>query len=103
MKINKVIRGLNALGSDVKFVFKREIDFYKVRPKSAMLMLTYECNSKCKTCNIWRRYDGERFEEEIGIDEWKIVIDKLIERGIKAYELFGGNVLLRKDVLISLL
>ncbi len=42
-------------------------------------------------------------KKEIGFDEWKTIIDKLSDTGIRVTEIFGGNVLLRKELLIAVL
>jgi MoaA/NifB/PqqE/SkfB family radical SAM enzyme len=68
-----------------------------------LLFLTYRCNSHCKTCTFWKRPHREEKQREIDFEQWKIIIDKLAAAGVRATEIFGGNVLLRKDLLIPLL
>lgn len=103
MQPQKIFRGLKCLYGDFRFLIKREVDFYQVKPKSAILFLTYRCNSRCKTCTMWKRIHKNEIEKELGFDEWKIIVDRLIATNIKVFELFGGNVLLRKKVLIDIL
>ncbi len=51
-------------------------------------------------CTCWRR--PRRRSEELSVDEWLEVGRKLVARGVRIVELFGGDVLLRKDVLFPL-
>ena len=82
---------------------KREIAFHRVRPKTALFFLTFRCNSKCTTCTFWVR-DKKKLEEgELTLEQWTRIADQLHENGIRNVELFGGNVLIRKDLLIPLL
>ena len=52
---------------------------------------------------LWRRTKSELKDFEIGLDQWRLVIDKLHDAGIRIVEIFGGNVFLRKNLLISVL
>lgn len=99
----RIANGIKVLCSDLRTLLKREIDFYNVYPKTSTLFLTYRCNSKCKTCTMWKRSQHEEKIKEIDLNGWKVVIDKLAGAGIKSTEIFGGNVLLRKELLISVL
>ena len=100
---NKVIKGLKIISRDIAQVAQRQIRFYRKRPVSSTLFLTYRCNSRCRTCAFWTRPQHEEKEKEIDFDEWKVIIDKLANAGVKITEIFGGNVLLRKKLLISIL
>ncbi len=81
----------------------REIDFYSSKPRTAILILTYRCDSRCKTCVMWKRDSDAEISMEIGLSHWKTIVDELVDNvGIRVFELFGGNVLLRKDVFIPL-
>lgn len=78
---------------------KREINYHKVKPTNMMLYLTYRCTSKCKSCNMWNRASAEN---ELSLNEWKRCIDMVKDLGILNIEMFGGDALLRKDVLAPL-
>lgn len=56
--------------------------------------LTNRCNSRCKTCNIWR--NPNRYSEELSIDE----IEKVLKSIGKLYFLnvTGGEPFLREDI-----
>lgn len=103
MTIMKILNGIIVLYGDLRSLLRREIDFYKVNPKTSTLFLTYRCNSKCKTCSMWQRPQDVEIRNEIGLNEWKSIVGKLADAGIESTEIFGGNVLLRKDLLIPLL
>ena len=100
---NKVIKGFKIIARDIAQVAKRQVHFYRKQPVSSTLFLTYRCNSRCRTCAFWTRPQQEEKEKEIDFDEWKVVVDKLADAGVKVTEIFGGNVLLRKKLLISIL
>jgi len=63
-----------------------------VLPMNYTLSLTYQCNSRCATCNIWRR---ERVNE-LTIKEWEKI---LVSLGDSPYwvTLSGGEPLLRSE------
>lgn len=82
---------------------QREINFYRVAPTVGTLFLTYRCNSRCQTCSFWKRPQEEEKKKEIGLKEWQDIIDKLVQAGVRNFEIFGGNVLMRKKLLIPLL
>lgn len=103
MKIKEIIKGLNVVSQDIGSLIQREVDFIKVKPKTATAFLTYRCNSRCKTCTQWKRPQEEEKKKELDFKKWKLIADKLEDAGIKVIEIFGGNVLLRKDLLIPLL
>lgn len=101
--LGRVLRFASAIGSDLRALAERELAFRSRKPSVATIFLTYRCNSRCSTCTFWKRPHKEEKEREIGFDGWKIIIDKLHEAGLKKVEVFGGNVLLRKDLLIQVL
>lgn len=66
----------------------------KVRPLSASLKLTENCQAKCVTCNYWqtRWEDGLNTERAVGI------INRLGNFGIHYLRFTGGEPLLRRDL-----
>lgn len=98
----RLLKGLRVISTDAIGILKRQGDFRSAVPTTSTLFLTYRCNSRCLTCNMWKRTEEEN-KRELGFDGWKVVIDKLAAAGIANTEIFGGNVLLRKDLLISVL
>jgi MoaA/NifB/PqqE/SkfB family radical SAM enzyme len=70
-----------------------------VVPNSAQLDLTYHCNLKCAMCPQAHDLAGpdsritanRRELKQLGLTEWKIVIDKLKSAGVKTIVLSGGE------------
>ncbi len=91
---------IKELASDAPEALKREWDYYREKPTSAILALTWACTSRCKTCTIWRR--NRRRDEELTIDEWLQVGETLAGQGVKTVELFGGDVFLRPELTVRL-
>lgn len=79
---------------------EREIKYHRVQPTNALIFLTYRCTSHCKSCSMWKRTSEGR---ELSLQEWRHFIDMIAGRGIRHIEMFGGDALLRKDVLIPLI
>jgi MoaA/NifB/PqqE/SkfB family radical SAM enzyme len=102
MRSRQIINGVRVVSRDVLKVVRRQIRFHRTIPIVATLFLTYRCNSRCKTCTAWKRDQAEEIKKEINLEEWRMIVDKLHDEGVRAVEVFGGNVLLRKDLLIPL-
>lgn len=71
--------------------------FYKtgyprMLPFSIVVSLSFRCNSKCKTCDVWRRPN-----DDMTLDEWRMVFQKLGRTPF--YMTFtGGEPFLRADI-----
>jgi len=87
------------VGQKVKYWTKREWDYLKVNPIDALFFLTYRCTSHCKTCTMWKRKGKD---QEMDLDGWKNAVDMCYEMGVRWIEIFGGDALLRKDILVPL-
>jgi MoaA/NifB/PqqE/SkfB family radical SAM enzyme len=83
----------------LKHLFKREIRYYRKTPIDTLFFLTYRCTSRCQTCTLWQRTDKTG---ELSLEDWKRAVDQSAAMGAKNIELFGGDALLRKDVLVPL-
>lgn len=70
-------------------------------PTDAIIFLTYRCTSRCTACNIWKR--PVKIEDELTWKQWKQVLSKLVKNNIKSIEMFGGDVLLRKELLLNMI
>jgi Fe-coproporphyrin III synthase len=93
--LNKMIEICNLADRLVK----REWNYSKIKPAEALFFLTYRCSSRCQMCAMWKRkYDYE----EMDLSGWKKAVDMLAEQDIGTIYLFGGDVLLRKKVLVPL-
>lgn len=75
-------------------IFNRRVIPYKIN-----LHVTYSCNSKCKTCFIWKKYMEKPHlkEKELKTDQLKRFFEKL---GDKLYwiSISGGEPFLRDDL-----
>ena len=66
----------------------------------ANLVLTFNCNHKCVTCNIWKTHGrnlikGAKYPTELTVEE----IEKIVTRNNLIYiSLTGGEPFLRKDI-----
>jgi len=79
------------------FVFKRYILNKKI-PFSAVLAITYRCQCRCVHCSIGD-YD---IAYEMSLDEIKRLIDEIAKAGIIKITFFGGEPLIRKDIIADL-
>jgi MoaA/NifB/PqqE/SkfB family radical SAM enzyme len=66
----------------------------EVRPLSAHIKLTENCQAKCISCNYWQ----SRWEDGIGTSRAIELIDEIGAAGIEALRLTGGEPLLRRDL-----
>jgi MoaA/NifB/PqqE/SkfB family radical SAM enzyme len=99
--MNPCFKAVNNIFQGINSSVNREIDFYQTRPVVATWFLTYRCTSRCATCTTWRRPANPK--DELSLSDWKKIADISFDVGIRNIELFGGDVLLRKDILIPLI
>lgn len=66
-------------------------------PQSAVLELTYQCNHKCLFCSCPWYAPNSTYPKlkELDLKEWKDVVDRLYEEGIKSFSISGGEALLK--------
>jgi MoaA/NifB/PqqE/SkfB family radical SAM enzyme len=81
--------------SSYKFLslFKRVLAFNK--PHHVQWMLTYRCNYRCRSCDVWR---DQKPMKELSTEEVKMGLDILHKLGVMEIVLSGGNPLLREDI-----
>ena len=94
-------KGIGTIGREVRTSVQRELACYHGTPTVGTLVLTYRCTSRCRTCTIWKRPKTEI--QELGLAEWKRIVEQLSENNVRIVELFGGDVFLRKDILMPLI
>jgi len=75
----------------------REAHHRRVRALDSICFITYRCTSMCRTCTIWQR-KGCGSADEMTPQKWLDVAAKLSDYGVRSFEIFGGDALLRKDV-----
>ncbi len=66
--------------------------FPKLLPFSLVISVSYRCNSRCRTCDVWRKPN-----DDLSLDEWKRVFQKL-GRGLTYLTFTGGEPFLRQDL-----
>lgn len=89
MNIKSFIR----LGSKLpEYWLSRSFGINNALPINLTLNVSYRCNSKCLTCNVWRRK-----VKDLTLDEWEIVFKNI---GFNPFWLIlsGGEPFLRKDL-----
>ncbi len=91
---------LKSMASDLPEAARREYEYCRGVQTAAILVLTWACTSRCKMCTAWRRRDDRA--TELTCEEWLEVARALAARDIRSVELFGGDVFLRRDVVIKL-
>ncbi|MCX5643813.1 MAG: radical SAM protein [Phycisphaerae bacterium] len=65
----------------------------------ATLEVTSKCNSRCKTCNVWRfQADQNENKRELDNEECCTVLSQLSKLGCQSIELHGGEPTLRRDL-----
>ena len=69
----------------------RKFGFPHMMPFSVVVSISYRCNSKCKTCDVWRKPN-----DDMTLEEWDKVFAG-IGRGPLYYTFTGGEPFLRKD------
>jgi MoaA/NifB/PqqE/SkfB family radical SAM enzyme len=79
-------------GRIVGYKMFRSLGWPRMLPLNLTVGLTYRCNSKCKTCNIWRRESSN----ELSAGEFDEVFRKI--GGAYWFTLSGGEPFLRNDI-----
>lgn len=97
-----IVDKFHLISNELHQAVRRHYRAGQIRPLYALTFLTYRCTSQCRACNIWKREPADE-KKEMGIDGWKRVIDRLNRSGVTGIELFGGDALLRKDVLFDII
>lgn len=65
-------------------------------PSSLNHVVTYSCNANCEMCG--RRQKKQNIKNELSLDECFDLLDNISEAGIKHYNMYGGEPLIRKDI-----
>ena len=81
-------------------LLEREVACRLVRPTHGLLFVTYRCSSRCTTCTMWKRGSTET---EMSLETWERLVGDFRRAGISHFEMFGGDALLRPEVLFPLM
>lgn len=81
--------GMYSLG----YQAERMLGISRMLPLNLTVSVTFACNSKCKTCNIWKKSP----ENELSVDEYGKIFSSL--KTVPAwFTMSGGEPFLRKDL-----
>ena len=84
----------------LSFIHFRRFGYPRRLPISLTVSITNVCNSRCKTCNIWKLYQEENElskGKELELHEFEKIFKK-IGKTVFWYTLSGGEPLVRNDV-----
>jgi MoaA/NifB/PqqE/SkfB family radical SAM enzyme len=73
----------------------RLFGFPRVFPMNLTLGLSYRCNSKCKTCNIWKMKD---FGHELSPEEFRKIFQSIGKNNLYLLILTGGEPFLHRNI-----
>lgn len=83
---------MSLLAKIPKYKSFRQFNWPKLLPLNYTISLTYRCNSRCKTCNIWQKKS-----DELTLEEYKKIFTGL---GTSPYwiTISGGEPFLKKNI-----
>lgn len=99
-----LVRARNALKSLSHHLYRtlrKEVNFRRFRPTHALFFMTYRCTCRCQSCTMWKK--DAMVEQEMTLEDWIACFDDINAVGLQDVELFGGDALLRADVLMPLI
>ena len=73
--------------------------FQKSIPWLIELSVTYRCNCSCKHCSVSNYFSDADLQRELTTEQIKDILDQAVAMGIPKVDYFGGEPLLRKDLL----
>jgi len=78
MKLNDMKKGLWNLDYSIKATSSYEGETLEILPRTVWIAITYKCNSRCKMCGIWKKYqkNPELAKEEMTLKELEKFLDK---------------------------
>lgn len=77
-------------------ILEREYAYFRNKPAQGSFELTYRCNCRCYTCNVWKL---NRNEGELKFEEIASTVDQMKNLGIKSVSLVGAEPFMRDDLL----
>ena len=97
--------GISFLKSGTQ-TLERELNSMRIKAVNSIIFVTYRCTSRCNTCNIWKWADEKLTgpkDGELKAEKFEYMVEKLYRFGVGTVEIFGGDALLRKDIVYSIL
>ncbi len=73
------------------YLFRR-VGWPTMMPLSVVISVSYRCNSRCATCDVWRKPN-----DDMTVDEWRRVFHS-IGRAPYYITFTGGEPFLRRDL-----
>jgi len=70
----------------------RKIGLPRTLPMNLTISVSYKCNSRCKTCNIYKKN-----ADELSLEEWRTIFKKY-GKNVDWVTISGGEPFLRKDL-----
>lgn len=77
-------------------ILEREYAYFRSKPSQGSFELTYRCNCRCYTCNVWKL---NRNEGELEFEEIASAVGQMKNLGIKSVSLVGAEPFMRDDLL----
>lgn len=98
MRLNKLKNASKNMIYALKAEHCRKHSNSLIIPREVLLAITYKCDSRCKTCGIWKKYqkDPEMADNELNLEEFKKFIRTNNE--LKVIGITGGEPFSRKDL-----
>ena len=96
---------IDVMGKIMMYNTYRSVGMPKVLPMAVTLSVTDRCNSRCKTCNVWKAYikNPGAAKEELTLEEYKRTFSSF--RNLLWVTITGGEPFMRpdlKDIVVSL-
>jgi len=75
------------------YQLSRRFSYPRLLPVNLTVSVTYQCNSRCKTCNVWKI----KSKDELKVEEYQKIFDSLKTVPVW-FTMSGGEPFLRKDL-----
>jgi len=81
------------------YKFFRAFDMPKIIPFMMTVSVTNQCNSKCKTCNVWKIYidKPQLMADELSLQEFETIFEN-VGKSVMWFNISGGEPFLRPDL-----
>lgn len=83
---------IEILPKTLVYKLARSIGWPKLMPINFTVSVSYNCNSRCRTCNVWKKKAND-----LTLEEWETVFKK-IGKGPVWFTFSGGEPFLRTDL-----
>jgi len=87
---------LDLMGNVISCKLYKKFGFPRVLPQILTFSVNNWCNSKCKTCNIWKYDSKEKMKEQLNLDEIEKIFSNF--KKLNWITITGGEPFLRRDL-----